>query len=202
MAAIRAVLFDLGGVLVELGGEAHMLSLLGQRMTREEMWSMWLHSTAVRAHESGRITSAQFAQDLVAEFEIDISADEFLSGFKGWLKAPYPGAEALLDDTSRRFITGILSNTSAVHWPIVESMDLHHRVHHVVTSHELGQIKPDRAYFEQALKIVGVEPQETIFFDDNQLNVDGALGCGIQAHRVIGAAQTRRKLCELGLLQE
>ncbi len=201
MAAIKAVLFDLGGVLVEIAGEQHMLSLLGQRMTREELWNMWLHSTAVRAHETGRITSAQFAEDLIAEFDIDISPDEFLSGFKGWLKAPFPGAQALLDDTSRHFITGILSNSSAVHWPIVESMNLHHRVHHVVTSHELGQIKPDRAYFEQALKIVGVQPQETIFFDDNQLNVDGALVCGIQAYHVYGAAQTRRKLCELGLLQ-
>jgi glucose-1-phosphatase len=201
MTAIKAVLFDLGGVLVEFAGEQHMLSLLEQRMSREEMWRMWLHSTAVRAHETGRITSAQFAEDLVAEFEIDISPDEFLSGFKDWLKAPFPGAQALLDDTSRHFITGILSNTSAVHWPIVESMNLHHRVHHVVNSHELGQIKPDRAYFEQALKIVGVQPQETIFFDDNQLNVDGARACNIQAYHVYGAAQTRRTLCDLGLLE-
>jgi putative hydrolase of the HAD superfamily len=200
MAAIKAVLFDLGGVLVEIAGEQHMLSLLGQRMTREEMWHMWLHSTAVRDHETGRIEAAQFAQDLIAEFKINISPDEFLSGFKGWLKAPFPSARELLDDTSRHFITGILSNSSAVHWPIVESMDLHQRVHHVVASHELGQIKPDRACFEQALKIIGVEARETIFFDDNQLNVDGALACGIQAHRVYGATQARNKLCELGLL--
>jgi HAD superfamily hydrolase (TIGR01509 family) len=201
MAAIKAVLFDLGGVLVELAGEQHMLSLLEQRMTREELWRRWLQSSAVRAHETGRITSAQFAEDLVVEFEIDISPEEFLAGFKGWLKAPFPGAEALLDDTSRQYITAILSNTSAVHWPIVESMNLHHRVHHVVKSHELGQIKPDRAYFEQALKIIGILPQDTIFFDDNKLNVDGARACDIHAYHVYGAAQARSALCDLGLLE-
>lgn len=187
---------------MELTGKQHLLGLLAQRMTREEMWKMWLHSPAVREHETGRISARQFARDLVVEFGLRISPDEFLSGFKGWLKGPFPGAQALLDDTSRRFTTGILSNTSSIHWPIVETMDLHHRVHHIVASHELGELKPDRAYFEKALNIVGAMPGEALFFDDNQINVDGALACGIQAHRVNGAIETRAKLTQLGLLPE
>ena len=141
MTKIKAVLFDLGGVLVELSGEQHLLALLGNRMTREQMWEQWLHSSAVRAHETGRISATQFAQDLVVEFGIGIPAEEFLAGFRGWLKAPFPGAQTLLDDTTRRFTTGILSNTSGMHWPIVEGMDLHHRVHHIVVSHEVGELR-------------------------------------------------------------
>lgn len=200
MTKIKAVLFDLGGVLVELSGEQHLLALLGNRMTREQMWEQWLHSSAVRAHETGRISATQFAQDLVAEFGIGISAEEFLAGFRGWLKAPFPGAQRLLDDTTQRFTTGILYNTCGFHWPIVGKIDLHHRVHHVVVSHEVGELKPDRAFFTAALQIVGAAPEEAVFFDDNQINVDGARDCGMQAYRVYGAVETRSKLVELGLL--
>ena len=202
MQQVKAILFDLGGVLVELSGEQHMLSLLGHRMTRAQMWELWLHSSAVRAHETGRISAAQFAQDLVREFGLAISAEEFLCGFAGWLKAPFPGAQALLDDTTQRFTTGILSNTSGLHWPIVEGMDLHHRVHHIVASHKVGELKPDHAFFHAALQIVGIAPEEAVFFDDNQINVDSARDCGMQAYRVYGAVETRNKLVELGLLPQ
>ena len=200
MQKIKTVLFDLGGVLVEISGERHMLALLGNRMTREQMWERWLHSRAVRAHETGRISAAQFARDLVAEFDIAIPAEEFLSGFAGWLKAPFPGAQTLLDDTTQRFTTGILSNTSGVHWPIVKTMGLHQRVHHIVASHEVGELKPDHAFFSTALRIVGSAPEEAVFFDDNQINVDSARECGMQAYRVYGTTETRNKLIELGLL--
>jgi glucose-1-phosphatase len=61
-------------------------------------------------------------------------------------------------------------------------------------------VKPDRTFFEHALARLNLAPDETVFFDDNQINVDGARSCGIPAFRVVGIKQTRSKLIELSLL--
>ena len=71
----KAILFDLGGVLCELRGEAHMMKLLGGLQTREQMWRAWLASPAVRAHESGKLSEMEFAKQVIAEFALDIAPD-------------------------------------------------------------------------------------------------------------------------------
>ena len=58
---IRVVLFDVGGVLVELSGVATLLDWLDHRITAQELWSLWLHSPSVRAFETGRVDAGQFA---------------------------------------------------------------------------------------------------------------------------------------------
>lgn len=197
---IKAILFDLGGVLIELSGEAHLRSMLGENLARDEIWHRWAQSPAVQAHETGMISSVQFAHSWVTEQRLDISPDTFIDGFKGWLKAPFPGAHELLADTSARYTTAILSNTSAIHWPIIETMSLHNGVHHVVKSYEIGALKPDRLFYDHALHRLGIESSEAIFFDDTAANVAGAQAAGLHAFCVYGAEEARRILEQKGLL--
>jgi putative hydrolase of the HAD superfamily len=196
----RAVLLDMGGVLVELGGERPFLEMIGGTMTAEEMWRRWLASPAVRAHETGRLDTPAFAAEAVREFALDIGPAEFLAHFTGWLVGPFAGAHDLLDELGARHRTAILTNLSAVHWPIAESYGLFDRVEHVVASYRVGAIKPDRDFFDCALAEVGADAAEAVFFDDNVVNVEGARAAGIEAHVVRGVAGTRAKLVELGLL--
>jgi glucose-1-phosphatase len=180
----KAILFDLGGVLCELRGEAHMLKLLGGSHTREQMWCAWLASPAVRAHESGNLSETEFAHQVVAEFDLDIT----------------PGALELLSLTKARYQTALLSNIGSAHWPRVEAMDLLPHIHHAFPSFKLGAVKPDREYFLRALNVMNISPAEAIFFDDNQINCDGAIDFGITAYCTRGVDETRSKLVELGLL--
>ena len=196
----KAILFDLGGVLCELRGEAHMMKLLGGLQTREQMWRAWLASPAVRAHESGQLSEMEFAKQVVAEFDLDIAPEAYLIEFRDWLIGPFPGALDLLSDTRERYQTGLLSNIGSAHWPKVETMDLLPRVHHAFPSFKLGVVKPDREYFRRALNLMNISPDEAIFFDDNQINCDGAVDFGITAYCTRGVEETRRKLVELGLL--
>src|ERR1700681_4934492 len=84
---IRVLLFDVGGVLVELGGVATLLGWLEDRITLQELWSLWLHSPSVRAFESGRIEARQFAAGVLAELRLDIDAGQFLESFARWPSA-------------------------------------------------------------------------------------------------------------------
>lgn len=196
----KAILFDLGGVLCELRGEAHMMKLLGGLQTREEMWRAWLASPAVRAHESGKLGEMEFAEQVVAEFDLDIAPDAYLIEFRNWLVGPFQGALDLLSRTKERYQTALLSNIGSAHWSRVEAMDILPRLHHAFPSFKLGAVKPDAEYFRRALNAMNVSPDEAIFFDDNQINCDGASAFGIAAFCTRGVEETRGKLVELGLL--
>ena len=196
----KAILFDLGGVLCELRGEARMMKLIGGLQTREQMWRAWLASPAVRAHESGQLSEMEFAKQVVAEFALDIAPEAYLIEFRDWIIGPFPGALDLLAHTKERYQTALLSNIGRAHWSKVEAMDVLPRVHHALPSFKLGAVKPDREYFQRALNVMDISPDEAIFFDDNQINCDGAVAFGIAAFCTRGVEETRGKLVELGLL--
>ncbi|MBK7658460.1 MAG: HAD-IA family hydrolase [Betaproteobacteria bacterium] len=196
----RAVLLDMGGVLVELGGEKPFLELLGGNHTRESMWRMWLDSPAVRAHETGRMETKAFAEAAVAEFGLRIGPEAFLAHFASWIVGPYEGVHGFLEELSARHETAILTNISAIHTDIVSDYGLFERVRHVFASHLIGEIKPDRAYFEHVLDRMNLAPHEAVFLDDNEINAEGARACGIEAHVVRGLAETRETLARLGFL--
>ena len=93
-----AIVFDLGGVLIELGGVTRMLELLDHRVTVEELWARWLSSPSVSRFETGRMDANQFALALLAEFELPLRPAQFLAEFTAWPKGLYPGAIDLLHD--------------------------------------------------------------------------------------------------------
>ncbi|MEQ1516335.1 MAG: HAD-IA family hydrolase [Usitatibacteraceae bacterium] len=200
MKNTKAILFDLGGVVCELRGEEHMMKLLGGLQSRDEMWRAWLSSPSVRAHESGRIDEIEFAKRVIAEFNLEVAPDVYLNIFRDWLIGPFPGAFDLLDRTKARYRTALLSNIGSAHWPKVETMDLLPRLHHAFPSFKLGAVKPDAAYFRLALDAMNVSPDEAIFFDDNQINCDGANAFGIASFCTRGVKETLAKLLELDLL--
>jgi len=198
----RTVLLDMGGVLVELGGERPFLEMIGGDVSAEEMWRRWLASPSVRAHETGRMETLVFAEEAVREFSLSVGPAEFLAHFTGWLNGPFEGAHGLLDELAGHHRTAILTNISAVHWPIAEGYGLFEKVERVVASYRIGAIKPDRDFFEIALAELGATAPEAVFFDDNLVNVEGARACGIEAYVVRGPGEVRARLVELGFFPE
>lgn len=196
---ITTILYDLGGVLVRLRSDAHVRKLIGERMTREQFWSVWAHSPAMRAHETGKIDAAAFAQAMVRELEVEDSPEEFLRDFSDWIVGPFEETAELLRTTHARYQTALLTNTSALHWPVIESLNILPYMHHVHASFQVGMIKPDLDYFETALSKVGCRPEEALFFDDSALNVAAAQSIGIDAHRVDGAGEVLGVLMRRGL---
>jgi putative hydrolase of the HAD superfamily len=200
-SAIRCIVFDVGGVLVEVGGVEPMLRWMRNATDVEGLWRAWLGSTAVRDFERGRIDAQTFAACLVAEFELSVGSEEFLRGFVAWANAPLPGAHELLRQIRPGIVRATLSNTNALHWPrIMRDMDFERHFDHPFASHLIDRIKPDHDAFDHVARAVGVEPREILFVDDNQINVDAARAFGMQAERCVGPAAVRAVLLDRGLL--
>jgi putative hydrolase of the HAD superfamily len=50
----------------------------------------------------------------------------------------------------------------------------------MVISYQICELKPDRAIYEHLLKKYDLKPEESVFIDDRQINIDGAIRCNMK----------------------
>jgi len=200
---IRVLLFDVGGVLVQLSGVEVMLEWLGQAVTTDGLWRMWLHSTPVRQFETGQIDANQFAMGVISEFGLPVEPQRFLEAFIAWPTGLYPGTLEMLARIPRSYRRAILSNSNGLHWPrVVNDMGLGAAFDSHFVSHLTGRIKPDSDAFEHVVDSLGCTPAQVLFLDDNSINVEAAQRFGMHAVRVRGAIETHRALKDLGIIDD
>lgn len=189
------IVLDMGGVLVQVDAGRRLDAWTAGRLKAEEFWPMWLASPAVKRFETGLTDGPGFAREAVAEFGLELSPEEFLTDFEGWLTGPYPGALDLLDRLAPLVPLACFSNSSCVHWPILETMfDCKRRFRHSFATCAMGVLKPDPAAFALVLETLASPPGSVWFFDDNRINVEAARSLGIQAWLVKGAQELQETL--------
>lgn len=198
--AIDIVLFDLGGVLIELGGVVPMMELAGIH-SEDELWQRWLSCRWVRTFERGGCSADDFAAGVISDWALSVEPDAFLDAFRNWPIGPLPGAETLVRQVGRTVPVGCLSNTNTLHWedhfehwPIVDAFDFR------FLSFELGVVKPDRDLFDRVAELLPVPPSRVLFLDDNLINVAGAVTAGFVARHVRGIDETREALVAAGVI--
>ncbi|MFS1522495.1 HAD family hydrolase [Microbulbifer sp. 2304DJ12-6] len=184
---IEWILFDLGGVLIELSGSpfpAHKMP-----------FSDWLSSETARKFEKGLISPDAFVNTMKQDLKLDHTVNEILSHFEQWPKGFYPGATELLMNVSREFGVSALSNTNAIHWPrITLEFRAHDYFELIFASHKIGMAKPEIAFFLFAIETLKIHPKKIVFFDDNPGNIAAARKAGMQAYLVQGVNSTLNML--------
>jgi putative hydrolase of the HAD superfamily len=200
--SVEMVLFDLGGVLLEMRGVASMREHSGIS-NDDDLWSRWLGCPWVRRFESGACSDDDFARGMVGDWGLPISPTAFLDEFRTWPSGPLPGAEDLVREVMARVPVGCLSNTNALHWdehlagwPLIRMFETR------FLSFEIGAPKPDRRAFDAVADQVVPDPERVLFLDDNAVNVDGAIAAGFRSVRVAGVSEARRALVAAGVLED
>jgi HAD superfamily hydrolase (TIGR01509 family) len=192
------LLFDLGGVLVDVGAFDAVRAMVGATVDDDELKRRWLRSPAVRSFELGRVSPAAFAAQFVEEWQVPLTPEAFLGEVYSWIRQPYPGAVDLLERLRGGYHVACLTNCNELHWsqltPFLECFDS------AFSSHLLGEIKPDPKAFEAVMSELGVKPHEVRFFDDSSPNVEAARLLGIDSFLVNGIDDVMRAVTEGGLL--
>ena len=202
---IQVLLFDLGNVLVDLGATSRLNQMLGSHDDETQAWLKWLASPSVKAFDTGKVSLQDFAAALMAESSgmkpSDQQVAQFSQAFTDWPKGLFEGALALVDSVKPHIHRGILSNTNAAHWPrLMGEMELAGRFDSYFASHHLGAAKPDKLIYQRVLQQLKVAPEQILFIDDNQINIDAARELGMQAHRVKGVIEAKRVLQDYNLI--
>ena len=186
-SAVEALLFDLGGVLVEVDWSRAFASWSARSgVPAGELAKRFRRDASYEAHECGTLSDADFFSALRKSLGLGLSDAEMLEGWNAILGEPFPGVPALLKDLSLIWPVYVFSNTNVAHvahWrPRYREMLA--PVRGVIVSCELGTRKPRREAFERAAARMGVAPQAILFMDDLEENVAGARAAGLQALHV------------------
>jgi epoxide hydrolase-like predicted phosphatase len=178
--ALRAVLFDFGGVLVRTEYQApreHLAERLN--MTYEDLSKIVFESETSRLASIGQMTTeahwAAVARRLSRPAsDVGSLRDEFFGGdvldrdLVDYIRALRP-----------RCRTGLLSNA----WPDTRDYLIRNHLDDafdaVVISAEVGIMKPEPGIFELALQKLDVSGPEAAFVDDTGMNVEAAVQLGM-----------------------
>lgn len=198
----RAVLFDIGGVLIRTEDPASRLRLARRwGLDRAGIDRLVFGSPAAQAAERGEQDEAAVwdsvrrelncsQQELIA-FQNDFWAGDFLD----------LSLLDLLRVLHLRFRTGLLTNSwlrdplSLFSSRFQFSRDwLTAILDVVVSSAQVGVQKPDRRIFLSALEQLGVQPAETLFVDDFPQNIAAARDLGMEGILFENPTQARRDL--------
>lgn len=198
------ILFDLGGVLVELRSNPFPEAWLPGGKTFDCI--DWLKSDTALQFECGHLSPEAFAEGVKKELNLDASTDEILAHFSRWPIGLYAGAQQLLLQLLLQLKDSCqlaaLSNTNAVHWPrLIHEFELHRYFSHIFASHRIACAKPDPKAFHHVINALDVTPEKILFFDDNLVNVAAARQLGINSRQASSVEQVREHLRKFGLPQ-
>ncbi|MBZ4415487.1 HAD family phosphatase [Myxococcus sp. RHSTA-1-4] len=199
MALVKAVLLDLGNVLV-FHDNARLFTRLGARagLTGPEV-AQRLTGAGWTDANRGLLDAEGIRQDVCRALGVELPMAEFAPLWSSHFTlhdAVLPRVEGLVG----RVKLGLVSNTNALHaaylrprLPVLQRFDA------VVMSCEVGHVKPEPDIFRLALERVGCAPGEAAFFDDLQEFVDTASALGLRGHLFTTADAFDAQLKELGL---
>jgi glucose-1-phosphatase len=180
---IRAVVFDIGGVLEiapHTGWDARWSERLGLSLAEfgrrtEDIWRDGACGDATLEQVHARL-SAMLGLDAST---VDAMMDEMWVSYLGTLNAElveYAGS------LRPRYRTGILSNSFVgAREREQQAYGLSDLVDEVVYSHEVGLSKPDPRIYRLTCARLGTRADETVFLDDAPACVDGAAAYGMHA---------------------
>ena len=198
---IELVLFDLGGVLVRLGGISAMQGLASTG-AEEELWDRWLACPWVRSFQRGQCQPEDFASGVVADLALAISPAEFLERFQRWPEALFDGAVELVNMVRSQVRVGCLSNTNAVHWEQLRGrFGARPAIRCRLPVPRDGVTEAGPGDFQRVSSVAGCPNEHIVFLDDGATNVDQAIAMGFQARTVNGVDQAAAALVELGVLR-
>jgi len=183
-AAIRALMFDLGGVLIEVDFGRVLRAwaavagcdplVLGQRFTFDEAY--W-------QHERGELDASGYFASLRSSLGLGLSDQEFAAGWNDLFVGIAGGMPALLGAASRRYPLYAFTNSNPTHqceWSARFAAELS-VFRTVFVSSGLGLRKPDPAAFAAVARRAGLQAREILFFDDTPENIAGARAAGMPA---------------------
>lgn len=197
--SISTLIFDIGGVLVELG--EFPIKPQWQRETSGHDLTQWLKSEIAQAFEKGEISPAEFGDRFIRENDLQVSTKEFLAHFEQWPKGLYPDVIEALMQLRSKVTLGVFSNTNELHWGrLMHEMGLEGKFDHYFASHLLGFAKPDIEAFQMLCQRLEVSPESILFLDDSPVNIAAAKNANWQARQVDGFADACEILKEFRLL--
>lgn len=192
LAGIRNLLFDLGGVIINLDRQrcVDALTALGDEKA-DEMLDLSVQRGTLMDLEEGKISPSDFFKRMRQKIGKAVSDEEIVHALNELLIGIPLDRLTLLRKLRQRFNVMMLSNTNPIMFDTKiaecfaqEGLSITDYFDDVYLSYRLKSCKPDIAIFKKVIELSRIVPQETLFFDDFQKNLDAAASLGFKTFLV------------------
>ena len=194
---IALVLFDLDDVLCRYDRSAriaHIAAVVGRdaQAVRQAIWDSGLEGRA----DAGLIGDADYIAELGALLRYPLTLEDWLDARRAAM-TPDADTITLAQAVAARHRVAVLTNNCrllARHIdylcpPVADVFGAQ-----VYASASFGAAKPSPDLYRRCVQHLGAAPAETLFIDDVEANVAGAIDAGLRAYRFVGTAALEREL--------
>jgi 2-haloacid dehalogenase len=199
---VRAVLFDLGGVLVDWDPRHLYRQVFADEAAMEQFLAAVCTQAWNEEQDRGRLFRegvelliAQHPQHAAEIRAYDLRWAEMLKG-------PIEDSVDILGELRRRGVPLFaLTNWSAEKFPVAQArFGFLEWFEGIIVSGEERLKKPDPRMYHLAIERFGLMPGETLYIDDSVRNIAAAAELGFHTHHFTEAAGLRRALVACRLL--
>jgi len=201
---IKAVIFDLGNVLIDFNHKlaAGKISGFSDR-TPKQIFDLFFDSELTGLFEEGRISPGDFFLKIKEELNLRLDYEEFVPIWNDifFLTEKNHSVYNLARILKDHYKLALLSNINVLHFDYLKKKfpDLFDAFHYIVTSYELGLRKPHPLVYQKTLEILSVLPKQAFYTDDRPELIRGAQELGIHSFVFKNMQQLKGDLLSAGI---
>lgn len=209
MGEIKNIVFDLGGVIINLD-IPRTISEFNKLSTKpfESIYTQLQQSPIFDLFDKGQISESDFFLQLKDHLKEGVTDTQMKEAWNVMLLDFPIHRLQLLSALKSNYRVFLLSNTNETHIAQLESdlykehgyRNLEPFFEKVYYSCRIGMRKPDSEIFEFVLNQNNLNAHETIFIDDSPQHVAGAIKTGIQSYLLPRDKDVSALISELSLL--
>lgn len=185
---IKNLLFDLGGVIMDIRRRncVEAFEKLGM-VDADSLLGEYSQAGVFAGIENGSLTPDEFHRQIREIIGRDVTDQQIDEAFQEFLLGIPEHRLYELEELHKKYKIYMLSNTNPIMWAGKISRFFERGGHDVdfyfdgiVRSYDAKAMKPDPGIFQFVIDRLGVDPAETLFFDDSQRNLDAAAEFGFK----------------------
>jgi putative hydrolase of the HAD superfamily len=201
MSDVTALFWDVGGVILTNGWDRRSRAAAAKKFGFD--WEEFedRHDLAFPAFETGRITLDAYLQRTIFYRKRSFTREEFID-FIFAQSAEFPESRAVLSDvaaTGKYLLATINNEPLEINERRIREFHLRREFEAFFSSCYLGVRKPDEGIYKLALEVTQRNPDECLFIDDRELNLECARQLQMRTIHFQNAAQLRRDLVASGV---
>ena len=182
MKRINALLFDLGGVIVDLdyNKTIEAFEAIGLE-DAEHLYNQFNQSKIFDEFEIGSISRAEFMGLLQEKIPQKVSQSKIKEAWNAMILGFEKSKLEQIKRYSEKIPCYLLSNTNEIHLEYIQTLlqevpfkNLELLFTKCYYSHIIGRRKPHRETFEWVLNDMGSSPEEVLFIEDSPQHIRGA----------------------------
>ena len=199
---VKHLIFDFGKVLVDYDFLRVIRSYFNDETEMETFCEIVLSDDFMNRCDKEDVPMEQIVQEEKRKYpQYATQFQLFYDRFEDFILGEMPGMYALLLQLKERgYNLYGLTNWSSKVYGVMRKYDIFSLLDCWVISSEEHLIKPDVAIYHRLCEKFNLLPEECLFTDDKQVNIDGAVRAGMQAVLFTDASTYAEYLKQNGIL--